>query len=309
MKILITGGGGFVGSRLAKAMLQKGHEVIVLDKVKGELEGFEHKNMKILIGGVEDEKIVKEAVTNCDLVYYCAWSFSEKMIDGFKIDVLGFLNFMEACCNAGVKHIIFPSSSVIYGEPITTPINEDHPLLVEKSRAPTHAITKLAVEKSMAIYYKERGIPFTIFRFWWGFSDDRIPGGTLRKLIDSALKNETLYVPKETAGSILYMNDLIKAFEIASLNENAYGKIYNITSFNSTWKEILQMIIELSSSKSTIVEVEPFEWKGPGFLTGKWILDDSKLRKELNFIPNEKIAKEAFRNALKRMIELRMASL
>ncbi|MEM0101105.1 MAG: NAD-dependent epimerase/dehydratase family protein, partial [Candidatus Methanomethyliaceae archaeon] len=68
MKILITGGGGFVGSRLAKAMLQKGHEVIVLDKVKGELEGFEHKNMKILIGGVEDEKIVKEAVTNCDLV-------------------------------------------------------------------------------------------------------------------------------------------------------------------------------------------------------------------------------------------------
>lgn len=309
MKILVTGGGGFVGSRLTKAMLQKGHEVVVLDKTKGELEGFEHKDLKILIGGVEDEKIVREAVTGCDLVYYAAWSFSEKMMDGFKIDVLGFLNFVEVCCDVGVKHIVFPSSSVIYGEPISVPINEDHPLLVEKSRAPVHAITKLAVEKSMAIYYRERGLPFTVFRFWWGFSDDRIPGGTLRKLIDSALRGETLYVPKEAAGSILYMNDLISAFEMASLNQRAYGKTYNILSFNITWKEILQMIVELSSSKSAIVEVEPSEWKGPGFLTGKWILDDSRLRSELNFIPDEKTAREAFKKALKKMIESRAASL
>ncbi|MCS7098341.1 MAG: NAD(P)-dependent oxidoreductase [Candidatus Methanomethyliaceae archaeon] len=309
MRILITGGGGFVGSRLAKAMLQKGHEVIVLDKVKGELEGFEHKNMRMIIGGVEDEKLVKEAVTGCELVYYAAWSFSEKILDGFKIDVLGFLNFMEACCNAGVKHVIFPSSSVIYGEPTAVPISEDHPLLVEKSRAPVHAVTKLAVEKSMAIYYKERGLPFTIFRFWWGFDDDRIPGGTLRKIIDSALKGEALYVPKETSGSILYMDDLIRVFEIASLNERAFGKTYNLLSFNITWKEILEMIVELSNSKSKILEVDPSEWKGPGFLTGKWILDDNKLRKELGFVPNEKLAREAFRKALKKTIESRMASL
>lgn len=304
MRILVTGGGGFVGSRLVKALLQKNHEVIVLDKTKGELEGFDHPNMKFVIGGVEDENIIKNVVNGCDAVFYSAWSFSEKMLDGFKIDVIGFLNVIEACCQYGVKQIIFPSSSVIYGEPVIVPIKEDHPLLVEKSRAPTHALTKLAVEKAMEIYYKERGFPFTIFRFWWAFSDERIPGGTLRKIIDSALKNEVLYVPKGSAGSILYINDLIKAFELVLLNKNAFGKIYNILSFNITWKEILEMIIELSESKSNIIEVDPSEWKGPGFLTGNWILNDEKIRKELNFTPNEK-AKEAFKKALKATIESR----
>ncbi len=309
MRVLITGGGGFVGSRLTKACLQKGNEVIVLDKAKGELEGFEHPNLKFIEGGIEDTNAVAAAVKGSEIVYYAAWSFAEKPFDGFKTDVMGFLNVMEACCNAGVKQIIFPSSSVIYGEPVTTPITEDHLLLVEKSRAPVHAVTKLAVEKAMAIYYKERGLPFTIFRFWWAFGDERVPSGTLRKIIDSALRGETLYVPKEASGSVLYAQDFIRAFEVATLNERAFGKTYNLLSFNITWRELLETIVELARSKSSIVEVDPSEWKGSGFLTGKWILDDSRLRRGLGFAPNESFAKNAFREALKKTIDSRRDAL
>ncbi|MGQ9760152.1 MAG: NAD-dependent epimerase/dehydratase family protein [Candidatus Methanomethylicaceae archaeon] len=309
MKVLITGGGGFVGSRLARACLQKGDEVLILDKAKGELEVFTHQNMQFIGGEVEDRELVKEIVKGCDVVYYCAWSFAEKASDGFKTDVLGFLNVIDACCDSGVKQIIFPSSSVIYGEPIKTPITEDHPLLVERSRAPIHALTKLAVEKAMMIYYKERGFPFTIFRFWWAFGDERIPGGTLRKIIDSALKGEDLQVPRGAAGSILYTNDLVEIFETASLNSRAYGKIYNLLSFNMTWKEILETIVSISGSRSKVVEVEPSEWKGPGFLSGNWILDDRRLREELGFRIDEKRARGAFRQALEKTIESRRTAL
>jgi UDP-glucose 4-epimerase len=309
LRILITGGGGFIGSRLVKYCLQKGDEVVVLDRVKGELEGFAHPNMEFIEGSVEDFSVVTSAVKGCELVYYAAWSFAEKPIDGFRVDVLGFLNTIEACCNAGVKQIIFPSSSVVYGEPTRTPIAEDHPLLVERSRTPVHALTKLAVEKAMSIYYRERGLPFTIFRFWWAFSDERIPGGTLRKIIDSALKGEKLYVPRRASGSVLYVKDLIKAFEIASLNERAYGKVYNLKSFDITWYRLLETIVELTGSKSSIVEVDPSEWKGPGFLTGEWILDNSRVKEDLGFAPDEDSAVKAFREALKRTIDSRRALL
>lgn len=305
MRVLITGGGGFVGSRLTKALLESGKDVVVLDKSKGELEGYSHPNMQFIQGGVEDPEIVRGAAKWCDVVYYAAWSFAEKLLEGFKVDVIGFLNVMEACCDSGVKQVIFPSSSVIYGEPVTVPITEDHPLLVEKSRAPVHALTKLAVEKAMPIYYRERGLPYTIFRFWWAFGDERVPSGTLRKIIDSALKGEPLYVPRGSSGSVLYVHDLLRAFEVATLNQRAFGKTYNLTSFNISWKEILQMIVDLAGSKSPVVEVEPSEWKGSGFLTGNWILDDKKVREELGFIPDEARAKNAFRDSLKRTIDAR----
>ncbi|MCX8181848.1 MAG: NAD(P)-dependent oxidoreductase [Candidatus Methanomethyliaceae archaeon] len=309
MKVLITGGGGFVGSRLTKACLNRGYEVVVVDKSKGELEGYMHPNMKFIETSVEDKNLIKIAAEGCNVAYYSAWSFAEKLMEGFTIDVIGFINFMEACCDAGVRHVLFPSSSVIYGEPIKYPITEDHPLLVERSRAPVHAITKLAVEKIMEIYYRERGIPFTIFRFWWAFSDERIPGGTLRKIIDSAIKGESLNVPRASSGSVLYAQDLIRAFEVATLNERAFGKTYNILSFNITWKEFLETIVELAGSKSSVTEVDPLEWKGSGFLTGKWILDDSKIKTDLGFVPDEASAKRAFIEALKKTIESRRTAL
>ncbi|MEM2029043.1 MAG: NAD(P)-dependent oxidoreductase [Candidatus Bathyarchaeia archaeon] len=305
MRVLITGGGGFVGSRLTKALLESGKDVVVLDKSKGELEGYSHPNMQFIQGGVEDPEIVRGAAKGCDVVYYAAWSFAEKLLEGFKVDVIGFLNVMEACCDSGVKQVIFPSSSVIYGEPVTVPITEDHPLLVEKSRAPVHALTKLAVEKALPIYYRERGLPYTIIRFWWAFGDERVPSGTLRKIIDSALKGEPLYVPRGSSGSVLYVHDLLRAFEVATLNQRAFGKTYNLTSFNISWKEILQMIVDLAGSKSQVLEVEPSEWKGSGFLTGNWVLDDKKVREELGFIPDEARAKNAFRDSLKRTIDAR----
>lgn len=309
MRILVTGGGGFVGSRLVKDSLRLENEVVVLDKSKGELEGFSHPKMQFVKGGVEDQELVKKVIQGCDVVYYCAWSFAERASDGFKTDVLGFLNVIDSCCDAGVKQIIFPSSSVIYGEPVKTPITEDHPLLVERSRAPVHALTKLAVEKAMMIYYKERGFPYTIFRFWWSFGDERIPGGTLRKIIDDALKGETLYVPRGSAGSLLYVKDLIRAFQVATFNKNAYGEVYNLLSFSIAWREILEMIVKISGSKSSIVEVDPSEWKGPGFLTGNWVLDDTRVRENLGFTPDEGLARSAFREALTRTIDSRRAFL
>ena len=190
-----------------------------------------------------------------------------------------------------------------------TPITEDHPLLPEESRAPIYALTRVVTFKLNEIFYKHKNLPYTIFRFWWGYSDERIPGRTLRKLIDKALKNEEIVVPEGAGGSVLYTGDLVRAFEAAVLNEKAYGQVFNLASFYITWEELVRMIIELTGSKSTIKLVPENEWTGEAFMTGRWLIDRTKIEKTLDYKIDESTSRQKFRESLKKTIEKRKKDL
>ena len=309
MRILITGAAGFVGMELVKSLLADGHEVVALDRVEGGLKSIQDPKLKVFIGSVEDYELVKKAAEGVDVTIHSAWSFAEKAAETFKVDVVGYINVLEACVEQKVKHFLFPDSTVAYGKPVKIPIPEDHPLMPEESRAPVYALTRVVTCKLNEIYYREKKLPYTIFRFWWGYSDERIPGGTLRKLIDSALKGEALEAPSEAGGSVLYTGDLVKAFKIAMLNEKAYGQVFNLASFYITWKELLEMVVKLSNSKSTIKLVPEQEWKGPAFMTGRWLLDISKVSNVLGFKVDEGSAKRRFEQSLSNTIKARKEAL
>ncbi len=310
MKFLVTGGAGFVGSYLVESLLDRGFEVRVLDKVTGELEKLKgHPKLEITIGGIENPEIVNSAMKDVDVVYHLAWSFSPGPADAFKIDVGGYINVLEAASANKVKHFLFPSSSVVYGEPTYWPIDEVHPHLTQKSRDPLHALTKSTAHRLSSLYYTQYKLPYTIFIFWWGYGKGHIPGRNLRNIIDSTLKGESIKAPEKASGSVLYLGDIAKAFELATLNEKAYGQEFNLSSFQIRWRELIEFIIKSAGSLSKVETVPDEVWDGPGFLTGIWELSTKKAEEILGYRPGLEEAREVFTQALKRDIEVRKEAL
>jgi nucleoside-diphosphate-sugar epimerase len=300
MKFLVTGGAGFVGSYLVESLLDRGFAVRVLDRIVGELETLrDHPNLEIVTGDTQDPEIVHSAMKDVEVVYHLAWSFPARPADAFKIDVGGYINVLEAAAASNVKQFLFLSSSVVYGEPAYQPIDEFHPYLTEKSRDPLHALTKSTVHKLSSLYCAQFKLPYTIFIFWWGYGNRHIPGRTLRELIDSALKGDVIRAPEKASGSVAYLGDIAKAFEIATLNEKAYGQKFNLSSFQIKWRDLIELIVRLANSSSKI-EIVPDElWDGPGFLTGIWEMSTKKTEEILGYWSDPEKAREMFTQALK----------
>lgn len=298
MRVLVAGGAGFLGKEVAKYFSKRGYEVIVLDPLA---ESSIAENIVAIKGKIGDIELLKK-IGAVDFVVHAAWNFSENFDENVKENLVGTDVLCKWGIESNIKKIVFYSSSVIYGEPLFHPISEDHPLLVEKSRAPLHALFKLYVEKLLMYYHHQKGLPTTIFRIWWAFSDERAPGKTYREILSSIKKGNKISVPKDSGGSIVYASDLAVATQNAFENEKASGEIFNISSFYLSWKDILEKIAKKYGSTSEIIE-EKSEWKGPGFLEGKWLLDDSKLRKVLGITIEQKEREDRFVDVSLKMVE------
>lgn len=310
MRVLVVGGAGFVGTALVKSLLNRGESVRVLDRVMDGVETFkDHPSLEMVVGDTQDRAVVDAATKGVDAVYHSAWSFPPKPADAFQIDVGGTIHVLEAAAASQVKHILFLSSSVVYGEPAYQPIDETHPHLTEKSRDPLHALTKSTVHHLFSLYERLYKLPYTIFVFWWGYGSERIPGRTLRGLIDSALKGEVIKAPEKASGGATYLGDIARAFEIATLNEKAYGQVFNLSSFQIRWRDLIELIITLSRSSSTVEIVPDERWEGHGFLTGVWDMSAKKAEDVLGYRPDSEEARKVFTQALKRDIALRKRDL
>jgi UDP-glucose 4-epimerase len=134
-KVLVTGGAGFIGSNLVRALIEKGNSVTVLDNF---LSGYRNNldpfpSVKIIEGDVRDKNAVEIAVKDAEVVFHLAASVGNKRsidlpITDAEINVLGTLNVLEASRKEGVQKIVTSSSAGIFGELKTLPIREDHPI-------------------------------------------------------------------------------------------------------------------------------------------------------------------------------------
>jgi nucleoside-diphosphate-sugar epimerase len=260
MRILVTGGAGFMGSTLVRDLVAREVEVRVLDKEKGALADLKARNLEIFEGRIENREAVKHAMEDVDIVYHLAESYSRQPYEVLDIDVKGNINLLEEAAEHGIKHFLFSSTHRVYGKPRYLPINEEHPLNAEESGRALYAICKLANEKLCLHYYRERSLPITIFRLWWAFSSE-IGGRALRNVIDTALKGGLIRIPEEAGGSFLHNDDLVGAFRSATLEDKAYGEVLNLSSgaFIS-WQELAQLVRELTDSSSQLELVPRESW-------------------------------------------------
>lgn len=300
MKILIAGGAGEVGQHLIRDFTRQGHEVRVLDRSERAKEIKPSDLVTSLHGDLADSKLVNDAVSGVDAVVHLAWSFADDPQVIFGEDIRGHVNLLEAACTHKVSRFIYTSTATVYGKAVSHPVTETHPCLIADARKPLYALGKYTAEELCQYYFKTRGLPTTVFRFWWAFGAT-IGGSNLRDLIRKAIHNQPLEMVQGAGGAFLTMADLGRAILLAASCPAAAGRVYNLGSLFLSWREIGEIVIGLTGSKPEVRMIPADQWRGAAFLNEIWDLDWTRAREELGYQPAEsaEAMKAAFMEALK----------
>lgn len=242
-RALVAGGSGFIGQFLTKALLKKNFLVRVFDIKAEELAEIRNGNLELFIGNMLDEKAVNEAMKGIEVVYHLALADSFKDFESLLTNLRGTYNLLEAALHNKVKHFLFASSGVVYWAEESTIGGRWYPL------------TKLATEKLCMKYYHEYGLPVTAFRLGAVYFD---VGWFCESIASKALKGEKIVVMENEWHDYIHVDDVVEAFLTATLNEKAYGEVFDITNPNTaiTELELAEIIIKALKSKSKIEVVK-----------------------------------------------------
>jgi len=298
MKILVTGGAGFIGSHLVDRLIKEGRKVIVADNLStGKKENLNKKAKfyKIDICSPQISQIFKKE--RPEIVYHLAAQIdvrksTENPVQDANINILGALNILENCKKNKVKKIIFASSVGVYGEPKILPVKENHPL---NPLAP-YPITKLTTEKYLN-YYQSQGLNFVSLRYA-NIYGPRQPseigeGGVIAIFINKILKGErpTIFGRGQQTRDFLYVDDAVKAAILALKTQTS--SIFNVgTNKEITINSLLKLILKILNKK-----IKPiYKPLREGEIIRSRI-DFSKIKKELGWQP-----KYTLENGLKETI-------
>jgi UDP-glucose 4-epimerase len=218
---------------------------------------------------------VREALRGVDAVIHLAWSFSDDPGELLASDLVGHVVLLDACVEAKVSRLFYASTAVVYGKPVHHPITEESPCLVEEARKPFYAVAKQTAEKLALAYWRTKGLPVTVFRFWWSYGK-KIGGRHLRDMIALAATGKSLTVPAGAGGSFLDHDDLAHALLLSLSSQESVGEVFNLATVYLEWEEIARMVIEVAGSSSFLEVVPAREWKGAPFLADPWELSTGK---------------------------------
>jgi UDP-glucose 4-epimerase len=284
---------------LTPALLAGGHQVVVLDKELGAVRAIVHPQLSFLEGAVEDAAAVAEATRAAEAIIHLAWSFSDDPLHLVEHDLRGHALLLGAARDQGVRHFIYTSTAVVYGKPVRTPIDEEHPLRVLEARKPAYGMAKEFAEKLTLLAAQETAVSATVLRFWWAFGEE-IGGRHLRDMLKTAASGQPVRVPADCGGSFLSQDDFNLAVETILSTSATGGRVFNLASAYVTWEEVARMVVNVTGGQGA-VEVIPREaWTGAAFLADRWELADQRIRRAVGFKPGRDIGE--VREALGRAI-------
>ncbi|WP_035613029.1 NAD-dependent epimerase/dehydratase family protein [Haloferula sp. BvORR071] len=223
MKILVTGGSGFIGSHIVEHYQGKAEEIRVLDNLRtGYRKNLDGLNCTFIEGSITDRDAVAKAVAGVDYIFHMAALVSvpesmSKPGECVDINVHGLLNVLEAAAAAGVKKVVFASSAAIYGDNPTVPKLET---MLPEPKSP-YAITKLDGEYYLDLFNRERSLETAAIRFFNVFGPRQDPKGAYAAavpiFIEKALKGEdiTVYGDGEQTRDFIYVKDIVGALSFA----------------------------------------------------------------------------------------------
>ena len=168
MKVLVTGGAGFIGSHIAEALISAGHSVTIIDDLSmGRLENIPPKT-ELVQEDIRSERVraLFEKYRFDAVVHHAAQMDVRKSVDDpmfdASVNIVGSLNLLESCIRTGVRQFIFASTGgAIYGEQETFPATETHPTFPLSP----YGVAKLAVEKYLYVYHEAYGLKYVSLRY------------------------------------------------------------------------------------------------------------------------------------------------
>jgi UDP-glucose 4-epimerase len=260
MKILITGGAGFIGSHIAEHFSSIAREIRVIDNYRtGCANNLDGLPISMIEGSVTDRALVAKAVEGIDFIFHMAAMVSvpesiSKPAECLEINVQGLLNVLEEASTAGVKKIVLASSAAIYGDNPTVPKVET---MLPEPKSP-YAITKLDGEYYLDIYRREGRIESASLRFFNVFGPRQDPNGAYAAAVpiflDKALKNEdiTIYGDGSATRDFIYVKDIVGALAFAA-HHDIQGTFNVGYGGQMTIRELAETIIAAAGSSSRII--------------------------------------------------------
>jgi len=252
MKVLVTGGAGFIGSHLVDASIQQGHQVVVVDNLStGRLENVNPAATfyQVDIGSPELERIFeKEKPETVD--HQAAQTVIQKSMEDPVFDarqnILGSLNLISQCLRFGVKKIVYASSAGVYGEPKYGPVDENHPV------APIsyYGISKHTVEHYLHLRHLENSPSYAVLRYanvYGPRQSSKGEAGVVAIFANQMLRGEraTIFGKGDKTRDYVYVADVVTANLLAM--EKSISGVFNIgTGVETSDQEMFDLLAGLT---------------------------------------------------------------
>lgn len=250
MKILVTGGAGFIGSHIADALVNE-HEVIVLDNLSTGKKSYVNKKARFFYADIKNFSKIKNLFNGVDYVFHTAAQARiqrsiKDPLETFEDNVTGTLNVLLASKNARVKKVVYSASSSAYGEHEKMPLHED----IEIKPKNPYALSKVIGEQLCKLFSELYGLKTISLRYFNVYGPRQFDEGAYATVIGIFLKQKLANKPLTIVGDgtqrrdFTYISDVVKA-NILSMNSKAGdGEITNIgTGKNCSINEIAEMIL------------------------------------------------------------------
>jgi UDP-glucose 4-epimerase len=302
MRVLITGGAGFVGSHLAEALLERGDEVFALDNLStGSIDNISHlkphPKFHYTIDTVTNEPVLAELVDQCDVVVHLAAAVGVKLIveapvHTIETNVHG-TEVVLKLANKKKKLVLIASTSEVYGKSGDVPFREDADLVLgpTKKHRWAYACSKLIDEFLALAYWKERKLPVIIVRLFntVGPRQTGQYGMVIPTFVRQALAGQpiTVFGDGTQSRSFTYVGDVVRGVVALMDEPRAVGQVFNIGNGNEiTIGELAARIRTLTGSRSEIVHIPYDDAYEAGFEDmPRRVPDISKVRSLVGYAP------------------------
>ena len=295
--ILITGGAGFIETHLFETLIKEDNYIVIIDNFNecyysGKEENLTSvttnyeilKDYNIIKGDLLNKSIYDEIKNDIDVIFHLAAhaGVQYSMHNAEEVtrnNVVGFLNILEFAINKEINKLVYASSSTVYGNPIYTPVDENHP----KNPICPYGLSKLCGEIYADYYFREYSLPITSLRFYSVYGPRGRPDMVIGKFFDLIFQNKELKIfgDGKQLRDFTYISDIINGLILSSERKESSGQAFNLGLSNPiSINQLVDKMYDIANKPKKVKYVE--KKKGDMDITHA---DITKASKMLNYQP------------------------
>ena len=292
--VLVTGGGGFIGSRLCERLVQSGATVRAFVRYTSRaeigllrfLEPDILKKVEIIRGDLRDFSAVEQASRGVDIVFRLGALISIPYsyvhpVETVQTNVLGTLNILEACRKSGAK-LVHTSTSEVYGTALRVPIDEDHPL---QGQSP-YSASKIGADKLVESYFRSFGLPTVTVRPFNTYGPGQSTRAVIPTIITQALAGGVVRLGNlDAIRDFTYLDDTVEGFLLTAQADTWNGETYNLGSGEEISIGAIAALIFRLMGKQAEIQLEKSRLRPEKSEVLRLISDNRKAKLELGWQP------------------------